>query len=65
MRKLQCALCSQTITVTLPAEPQAPGIPSVDEAESRYGWGVSGDGKILCKFHAPMARQQNLRNVVR
>lgn len=64
MKTLQCALCSQRITVTMPGEPPQPGVPTVDEAESRYGWGASGDGKVCCKFHAPMARKQNLRNVV-
>lgn len=64
MKTLQCALCNEKITVTLPTEAPVPGVPTVDEAEKRYGWGVSGDGKVCCKWHAPMARAQNLRNVV-
>lgn len=64
MKEIRCALCPKTIRVTLPAEPEIPGVPTVDAAETQHGWGASADGKVLCRWHAPQARLQRLRNVV-
>jgi hypothetical protein len=64
VREIRCAICSVTQVVTLPGEAEVPGVPTVDAAESRLGWGSSSDGKVLCRWHAPHSRKQLLRNVV-
>jgi hypothetical protein len=68
MKTIRCAVCGKTLTVrmpTEPADPAGPPVPTVDEAESRLGWGVSSDAQVLCRWHAPNSRSQPLRNVVR
>jgi hypothetical protein len=64
MKTLRCTLCSQSIVVTLPAEPEVQGIVQVDAAERQFGWGASQDYKVLCKWHAPMNRVVKLRDAV-
>lgn len=63
MKIIQCALCGKQLGITRPGEPPVPGTVHVDEAE-RQGWGASSDGKILCRWHAPVSRIVKLRDVV-